>query len=587
MALLLPLLSPVGAAASGNAPAADYEGGTVPTGSAAGPSFHNGQPATVDEFPAVIAGLRAGGTRPRGQSCTGSVVAPRKILVAAHCADAVGEKSFVYGLDDLNAGGGFRTGVVEYRKHPRYVNFDQGYDVAVVTVADDIPVRGGRYARFATSADADLAAPGRTGLGFGYGKKDFDDATRDVTLDKATLPIVDGDRDCQGVGAGFTSATMICAGYADGRTAILPGDSGGPLVVDGKVVGVASWSRSDFRWYSVYARLTNDMGDWVRQEVGDTDFTVGTSPAGVRVAPGGHASTTVTTTAGSAGPESVALSASGLPAGVRAVFQPSSVPTGTSAKLTFEAAAGAPGGTHQVTVTGTNASGRTATATVSLTVEGRNPPGDFTLGLSPAAVRVAQGGHASTTVTTTAGSSGPESVALSASGLPAGVRAVFQPSSVRTGASAKLTVEAAATTPAGTYEVTVTGTNPDGRTAGTPLSLTVEERTPPGDDVTVTTTPSSASVQQGFYTQFTVGASGGTGELALTATGLPADTTLRFSPATVGQGGSSSALVWTNFQTPPGTYPIVIKATSADGRSGTTTFTLTVTRWGATSLKPA
>ncbi|MFD1146695.1 trypsin-like serine protease [Saccharothrix hoggarensis] len=593
-ALLLPLLALPGAAEparSGTAPAANYEGGTVPTGSDAEPSFYNGQPATVDEFPAIIAGVREGGTRPQGQSCTGSVVAPRKILIAAHCADAAGDKSFVYGLDDLNAGGGFRTAVVQYKKHPRYVNFDQGYDVAVVTVADDIPVRGGKYAQVATSADAGLGVPGTSGLGFGYGKKDHDDALRDVTLDKATLPIVDGDRQCQGVGAGFKSATMICAGYADGSTTILPGDSGGPLIVGGKIVGVASWSRSDFRWYSIYGRLTNDMGDWVKQEIGapqpTPDFTVGASPSALRVTAGKYASTTVTTTAGQNGPESVTLSASGLPSGAKAVFQPTSVQTGSTAKVTFETAASTPNGTYDVTVTGANSAGKTATATVSLTVEGggQNPPSDFTLGLSPSTLKVAQGKSASTTVTSTVGQNGPESVTLSASGLPSGAKAVFQPASIQTGGSAKLTVEAAATTPPGAYRVTVTGTNAGGGTATTALSLTVEGQT--GGDVAVTVTPASASVQQGFFAQFAVSATGGTGSLTLSATGHPAGSQVQFTPGTIAQGGRSDVFLNTNFQTPPGTYPVTIRATSADGKVGTATFTLTVTRWGSNALRAA
>ncbi|MEU5695652.1 trypsin-like serine protease [Actinosynnema sp. NPDC020468] len=484
-AVLLPLLPLTSAtaepAAVGNAPAANYEGDTVPAPSGPSASFHNGQDATVDEFPAIIAGLRAGGTRPQGQTCTGTVVAPRKILIAAHCADAAGDKSFVYGLDDLNSPGGFKTNVVTYKKHPKYVNFDQGYDVAVVTVADDIPVRGGKYAQFATSADSGLAVPGKNGLGFGYGKKDFDDNLKDVTLDKATLPIVDGDKVCQGVGAGFKSATMICAGYSDGRTTILPGDSGGPLIVEGKVVGVASWSRSDFKWYSVYGRLTNDMGDWVKQEVG------GTVPAP-----------------------------------------------------------------------------------------------DFTLGASPASLKVTAGKYASTTITTVAGSTGAENVTLSASGLPTGAKATFQPTSVQTGSNAKLTIEAAASTANGTYTVTVTGTNAAGKSATTAVSLTVEDggQNPPGGDVKVTANPSSGSVRPGLFAQFSVSATGGTGALTLTASGVPAGGSVQFNPASIAQGGSSSVLVWTAFSTPAGSYPVTIKATSADGKSGTTTFTLSVTRFG-------
>ena len=208
------VLTPVGTAhaAPPNAPAANYLGDTVPANLGdASPLFAGGQNATVSEFPGIIAGIRAGGTRPEGQTCSGTVVAPRKILIGAHCADAQGEKRFVYGLDDLKAfnggnGTGFAVNVVSYKKHPKYVNFDQGFDVAVVTVDRDIALKGGAaYPKFATSADSGGAAPGKTGVGFGYGEKDFNDTSADVTLDKASLPIVNGDSVCQGVGAGFTA----------------------------------------------------------------------------------------------------------------------------------------------------------------------------------------------------------------------------------------------------------------------------------------------------------------------------------------------------------------------------------------------
>ncbi|WP_020391151.1 S8 family serine peptidase [Kribbella catacumbae] len=456
--------------------AANYEADTVPVQSGTpGASFYGGQDATVSEFPAIIAGLRAGGSRPQGQSCTGTAIAPRKILIAAHCADAAGEKSFLYGLDDLNASGGTRLAVTDYKKHPKYVNFDQGYDVAVVTTATDIPVPGGKYPAVATSADAGLERPGGTGLGFGYGKKDFNDTARDVTLDKASLPIVDGSQVCTGVGAGFKAATMVCAGYSDGRITILPGDSGGPLIVQGKVIGVASWSRSDFKWYSVYGRLTNDMGDWVKQQIGDQpptgDFGVAVSPSSVKVAPGKYISTTVTSTAGSGGAENLTLSASGLPTGAKATFQPESVSSGSTAKLTFEAGTGTPAGNHTVTVTATNAAGKTATANVTLTVEGDQPP---------------------------------------------------------------------------------TG------------------------DVQVTATPSSGTVAQGQLAQTTVKASGGTGNLTLTASGVPAGTQVFFNPQSIAQNGSSNVWFFTNFQTPRGTHVITVTARSADGKTGTTKYSLTV-----------
>jgi secreted trypsin-like serine protease len=579
--------APGNAAPARNAPAATYLGDTVPANLGdASPLFAGGQNATVSEFPGIVAGIRAGGSRPEGQTCTGTVVAPRKILIAAHCADAAGEKKFVYGLDDLKdyrggAGSGFAVNVVSYKKHPKYVNFDQGYDVAVVTVDRDIALKGGAaYPRFATSADAGGAAPGKTGLGFGYGKKDFNDTSQDVTLDKASLPVVDGDRVCQGVGAGFRSATMICAGYSDGRTTILPGDSGGPLIFDGKVYGVASWSRSDFKWYSIYGRLDNEMGDWVRTEVGNEpptgDFTVAVTPGSGSVAPGRQLSATVTTTAGTSA-ENATLSASGLPSGVKAVFQPSSVTTGGSAKVTFDASTSAPGGTYDVTVTATTSSGKTASGKYALTVTGDPQPGDFTLAASPSSVKAAKGKYVSTTITTTGGG---QTITLSAGGVPSGVKATFQPSSVGAGGSAKLTLDVSTTAVAGTSSITVTGTDAGGKTATTTVSLTVEGTEPPTGEVTVTATPSSGSGWQGQLVQTSVKAAGGTGNLTLTASGAPAGAQVSFNPATIGQNGTSTAWVFTSFSTPVGTYPITITATSADGKTGSTTFTLTVTRTG-------
>ncbi|MFD9887987.1 trypsin-like serine protease [Amycolatopsis sp. NPDC059027] len=462
----------VATAAPGNPPAVAPLGGTTVPGGDVQPSSIGGTPASVKDYPFIIAGLREGGPRPQGETCTGSVVAPRKILIAAHCKAAEGKKTFLYGLDDLNAGGGTRIGVVSYETHPKYVNFDQGYDVAVVTTDADIPVPGGQYAKVATSADTDLNKPGKNGLGLGYGKKDFNDDTKDVTLHKFSLPIVAGSN-CQGVGAGFQDATMICSGYSDGHVTILPGDSGGPLIVDGKVTGVASWSRSDFKWYSVYGRLNNDMGDWVKEQIGsvpDQDkFTVGVTPGSVKVDPGKYVSATVTSKAGKNGAEKVELSASGLPEGAKATFQPSTINSGDTAKVTIETASGTPEKEYAVTISGKGTTD-TSTATLKLVVgKGEPPAGDLKVSVNPGSGTVRPGFFATATVTASGGT-GTITLSASGSGLP--FAPFFSPVTVSSGGSSQM--QAGAPFQPGTYPITITAKDSTGKTATTTFTLTVQ-----------------------------------------------------------------------------------------------------------------
>lgn len=228
--------------------------------------FIGSNAVTVADYPFAIAGLREGSPRPHGQTCTGSVIAPRKILIAGHCADAEGTKTFAYGYDDLGAATNItKIEVVSYKQHPKYGNsIYDGYDVAVVTTKEDIPVLGGKYGRVATSADKGLVVGGKAAFALGYGLKDVGDKQKNVELHRGELPIVDT-KTCDG---NLDEKTMICSGTSNGRpVTVLPGDSGGPLIVDGIIVGVASWSRSSFDWYSIYGRLDNDMGDWVAEEL--------------------------------------------------------------------------------------------------------------------------------------------------------------------------------------------------------------------------------------------------------------------------------------------------------------------------------
>ncbi|HZE79963.1 MAG TPA: hypothetical protein VE604_03620 [Candidatus Polarisedimenticolia bacterium] len=204
------------------------------------------------------------------------------------------------------------------------------------------------------------------------------------------------------------------------------------------------------------------------------DFALTASPTTVSVAQGGSKTTTVSTTVSGGFNSAVSLSATGLPAGVTASFSPTSIaaPGSGSSTLTFSASSTATIGTSTVTI---NASGGgiSHSTTVSLTVSATATP-DFTLSASPASVSVAAGGTGTSSISTSVSGSFNSAVSLSASGLPAGVTAAFNPTSIAApgSGSSTLTFSASSTATVGTSTITVNASG-GGISHTTTISLTI------------------------------------------------------------------------------------------------------------------
>lgn len=105
-------------------------------------------------------------------------------------------------------------------------------------------------------------------------------------------------------------------------------------------------------------------------------------------------------------------------------------------------------------------------------VSSGTPGADFSVAVSPTSGSVVAGSSATATVQTQTVSGDAQTVQLSASGLPSGATATFSPASVSTGASSTLTISTTASTPAGTYPVTITAAGSVSRTATYTLTVT-------------------------------------------------------------------------------------------------------------------
>jgi subtilase family serine protease len=277
------------------------------------------------------------------------------------------------------------------------------------------------------------------------------------------------------------------------------------------------------------------------------DFSLNASPASQTVTAGGGTTYSVSVAPSSGFSSSVALSASGLPAGVTASFSPTS--TTTSSTLTIATTAAAAAGSYTVTITGTSGS-LTHSTTVTLVVQAAASSGDFSLAATPASQTVTAGSGTtySVSVTSTGGFSG--SVALSASGLPAGVTASFSPASTTT--SSTLTVTTSAVVAAASYPFTITGKS-GSLTHTTGATLVVQPASATGD-FSLSASPASQKAPAGFksvsYTITVVRGNGFTGSVTLSVGALPPVYRVVFAPnpttatarmTLTGPGGGSTA----------------------------------------------
>ncbi|MFI0539274.1 S1 family peptidase [Streptomyces sp. WSLK1-3] len=173
------------------------------------------------------------------QFCTGTLVAPRKVLTAGHCVVSAGDLSsltVVGGRDQVDGTGGTERTVTSARMDSRYGSPGYAHDAAVLTLDRPMPYR---TIRVAGPGDGKLVAEGRKATVLGWGRTGpgvggtrLKQARLVISAVAACRPYTDPDTD---------PAEMLCGMPRPGTTdSICPGDSGGPLISGGKVVGIVS-----------------------------------------------------------------------------------------------------------------------------------------------------------------------------------------------------------------------------------------------------------------------------------------------------------------------------------------------------------
>jgi uncharacterized membrane protein len=204
-------------------------------------------------------------------------------------------------------------------------------------------------------------------------------------------------------------------------------------------------------------------------------------------------------------------------------------------------------------------------------------------------VSVAAGAAGKTALTSAATGGFDSAIALSASGQPNGVTVSFSPASLTGAGSSTVTFQVAATVPAGTYPITLTGATAAAGASIPPSSTTVALTvTVPNYSLSAAAAISIGAGSAGTVSISSAASGGFTSAIALSASGQPAGVTLSFSPALINGAGSSTVKLTVAAGAAAGTYPIVLSGTSgAVTKSATVTLTVGAATLSITGAAPA
>ena len=230
------------------------------------------------------------------------------------------------------------------------------------------------------------------------------------------------------------------------------------------------------------------------------DFSLSASPTSQTVIQGASTSYTVNVARVGGFTGGVTLAISGLPSGATGTFSPDPV-TGSSSSLSVTTTAAAATGSYSLTIIGTSGSlSHTTGATLVITAP---PPPDFSLSTAPSSQAIVQGASTSYTINVARVGGFSGAVTLSVSGLPSGANGSFSPNPA-TADTSTLTVTSSATTPLGSYPLTVTGTS--GGLTRTTSSTLVVSTPPPCSSASIA--PASTTQPVGTVIQFTASSAG-------------------------------------------------------------------------------
>ncbi|MFD6549517.1 trypsin-like serine protease [Streptomyces sp. NPDC058398] len=251
------------------------------------PFIIGGSETTISSAPWMVQLSYYDSTAGTGSFCGGTLVAPNKVLTAAHCVaglDWADNGAVVAGATGLlDSANGTVAGVHRQWSHPHFTSSTLQNDVAVLTL--DRPLEN-QWAKLVAAGDSAAYKAGNSATVYGWGlTSGAADADLSANLRKVTLPLV-SDSTCNSAMNSvlgeddFVEGSMFCAGTPatgadEGTKSPCNGDSGGAVMSGGKIVGIVSWGVSGCTAKGAYPVFTKVSSyTWAAQpRIDDADLT--------------------------------------------------------------------------------------------------------------------------------------------------------------------------------------------------------------------------------------------------------------------------------------------------------------------------
>jgi len=210
------------------------------------------------------------------QFCSGTLVAPRWVVTAAHCVankTAAGVDVGV-GKDDLSLiGASDRHVVSAIHVHPSYDSATYANDIALLQLSTAVTSSTAKWIPWQT--DTTEPAAGTTGTVSGWGTVTLDESIYRNDLQGATVKVLEspGDDLC-GAWDNYSATEKLCVG-GERNVGACTGDSGGPLAINlgyTHLVGIASYGAddecADVTYPNVMTRVSN-YDAWLQSHIGN------------------------------------------------------------------------------------------------------------------------------------------------------------------------------------------------------------------------------------------------------------------------------------------------------------------------------